>query len=436
MKKRSLSGKRIGFYAAGLVMLLSGAGLFLLNREKNANAVPVPSQIIRPVKVMVLRGSAQQEIRTFPGVVQATREVDLAFRVGGPLVGLDVRIGQRVQQGEVLARIDPRDFEINRTRLTAALQEAQAGLNAMKIGARSEDIASLEAQLNAARVRMEDARRNFERQKNLLADHVVAQAEYDNALAAFDTARAGVEVSQQELKKAHKGARIEDIQAAEARIQRLRADIKAAENALADIRLVAPFTGYVDKKQVENFENVSPGQPIVTLLDFSGIEVRSAIPEDVFIRREAIVDVTCLLDAYAGRSFPATVKEIGRKTDSANQSYPLTVSLAADQGLIPQPGMAATLKLTLDKAMGRDRHFQVPAAAVFADPEGRSCVWKVDLQTLRVIRIPVVTGELYQDTVQILSGVNEGDRVVIAGARFLQVDQEIRILSETGGGAE
>jgi membrane fusion protein, multidrug efflux system len=436
MKTGSLSGKRIGFIVAGLAILVSAAGLFLVSRENRANAVPTPQRLIRPVKVMTLGGSVPQDVRTFPGMVQATREVDLAFRVGGPLVELDVKIGQRIKKGAVIARIDARDFEINRIRLSAALNEARAGLNAMKIGARTEDIASLEAQLTAAHVRMDDARRNFERQKNLLADHVIAQAEYDNALAALDTTKAQVEVTQQELNKARSGARVEDVQAAEAGIQRLRADIKAAENALRDIYLVAPFTGYVDKMHVENFENVRPGQAIVTLLDFSSVEVRTVIPEDVVVRQASIVDVSCTLDAYPGQPFPASIKEIGRKADSANQSYPLTVSLTADQGLTPQPGMAATLKIKLNRAIDMDPHHQVPASAVIADPAGHSCVWKVDMQTLRVIRTPVVTGELYQDTIQIISGLDDGDRVVIAGARFLQPDQEIRILSESKGGAE
>jgi membrane fusion protein, multidrug efflux system len=436
MRKGSLPGKRIGFFMASIAILMSGAGFLLLTRENNANAVAIPQQLIRPVKVMVLSGSVQQETRTFPGVVQATREVDLAFRVGGPLVELYVKIGQLIQKGEVIARIDDRDFIINRTRLSAALDEAKAGLKAMKTGARSEDIASLEAQLKAAQVRMDDAGRNFERQKNLLADHVIAQAEYDNALAVLDTAKANVEVTQQALKKANRGARVEDIQAAEAGIQRLQADFKAAENALKDVSLVAPFTGYVDKKHVENFENVGPGRPIVTLLDFSSVEIRTAIPEDVVIREASIVDISCTLDAFPGQSFSASIKEIGRKTDSANQSYPLTVSLATNQGLAPQPGMAATLKIKLKKPLYRDTHLQVPASAVIADPEGRSCVWKVDMQTLTVIRTPVTTGELNQDTIQILSGLNDGDRVVIAGARFLQPDQEIRILSQTKGGAE
>jgi len=436
MKKGPFLIRRIALVAAVLGVLVVASGMYIMNRDNGAGAVPMPQPLIRPVKVMVLSGSTQSESRTFPGIVQATREVNLAFRVGGPLVALDVRIGQRVNQGDVIARIDARDFEINRMRLSAALKEAQAGLKAMKTGARSEDIASLEAQLKAAQVQMDDAARNFERQKNLLADHVIAQAEYDRALAAYDTAKANVDVIEQELKKAHRGSRAEDVQAAEAGIQRLQADLKAAENALEDVQLVAPFTGYVDKKYVENYENVGPGQPIVTLLDFSSVEVRTVVPEEVVIRQKAITEVACTLEAYAGRTFPAVIKEVGRKTDSANQSYPLTVSLSYGQDLFPQPGMAATLTLTLNKDQDLERSLLVPASAVFADPSGQACVWKVNMPTRRVVRTAVATGNVRGDMIEIKTGLQDSDRIVIAGARFLQPDQEIRILSESKGGLQ
>ena len=436
MKTGSNLRKRVVIFIIALTVTALGTGFFMTVQGNGARAVPVPEKTIRPVKIMTVSGAAQYETRTFPGVIQAAREVKLAFRVGGPLVALDLDIGQHVNKDDVIARIDVRDFEINRLRLSAALDEARAGLKAMKKGARSEDIASLEAQLNAARVHLEDAERNFERQRNLLADQVIAQVEYDNAAAALDTAKANVDVAKQELKKARTGARTEDIQAAEAGIKRLQADLQAAENALRDTYLKAPFSGYVDKRYVENFENVAPGQPIISLLDFSEVEVRTAVPEEIVVRQQEIVGVAGTLDAYSGEPFAAIIKEIGRKTESSNQSYPLTATLSEHQGMSPQPGMAATLILKLKKNESRSQSLLIPAAAVFADPEGQPCVWKLNMTTQRVVRIPVTTGKLLQDSIEITGGLVGGDRIVTAGARFLQPDQEVRILSNAKGGTK
>ena len=434
MRSPSFSRKTMSMMISIAAVLAIGIGFAVFNNQDKAEALPGKAQPIRPVKIMQLTGAIEKEIRTFTGVVQAVREVSLAFRVGGPLVEMDVNIGQHVNQGDTIARIDARDFEINRMRLTAALKEAQAGLKAMKAGARAEDIASLEARLAASQVQLRDAKANFRRQKELLENNVTTQAAFDSSQAAFDTARANLNVAEQELKKARSGARIEDIQAAEAGIKRIKIDLRAAENALNDTRLKAPFDGYIGSKHVENYENVKDGDPIVTLLDASIVEVRSAVPEDVIIRHNDIASIFCTLDAYQGKTFPAVVKELGRKTEQANQSYPLTVSLSTDEAIIAQPGMAASLTLELNTHTRAGAGFSVPASAVFSDARGQSCVWRLDKKTMRVVKVPVTIGVLFQDAVQITSGLFVDDQIVIAGARFLSDNQEVRILNRNKGG--
>jgi multidrug efflux pump subunit AcrA (membrane-fusion protein) len=431
--KSQLKRKPIIFLTLIGMAILAGLGVFLAFGATVKESEP-PGQIIRPVKVIMVEESATKERRSFPGLVNAARETKLAFRVSGPLVALDVRIGRHVQKGTTIARIDPRDFEINVMRLTAALNEARANLKAMKSGARKEDIARLEAELIAARSRLNDARKDFQRHEDLLAGRAVSQIRYDTAKTALATARANVEVLNQQLKKARTGARIEKIEAAEARIARLATDLKAAQNALDDTLLKAPFDGYVSRRYVENFENVRAGEPIVSFLDVSNVEVDTAVPEDLIIRRSFIHDIHCTLDAYPQQRFTATVKEIGRKTDSANQSYPLTVTLDIPEGLVVEPGMAATLQVSLSSTAKLQNGFLLPAGAVFANPDGRSCVWRLDLAQMKVVKTPVTTGRLNKDTIHILTGLESGDRVVTAGARFLQEGQPVRILQRRGEG--
>jgi multidrug efflux pump subunit AcrA (membrane-fusion protein) len=397
--------------------------------QKNEPLAPV----IRPVKVIQLAAATRTETRSFPGLVQAARETQLAFRVSGPLVAMKAQIGQRVAKGEVIAQIDPRDFEIQAQRLSAAIDEATATLRAMKKGARAEDIARLEAQLSSARTGLANAQRDYVRQEKLLAAGAVARLRFDNAEGARDAARANVEGLVQELKKARSGSRLEDVQAAEARIQRLRVDLKAARNALADTALKAPFSGIVSRKLVENFENVRAGAPIISFLDLSSVEVHSALPEDIVIRRDKIAEIACTLTAYPGRRFEATLRELGRKTDSANQSYPLTVVLHVPEGTTVEPGMAANLTITLAHRQQQAEGYLLPAGALFGEAGGDSCVWRLDPKTMTVVKTPVTIGALSGDRVQIRSGLDALDQVVTAGARFLREGQEVRIYKGSNG---
>ncbi|MEO2008258.1 MAG: biotin/lipoyl-binding protein, partial [Pirellulaceae bacterium] len=104
---------------------------------------------IRPVKTMLLDASASTQSRTYPGTVKASQEVTLAFQVAGPLIELPFKEGQEVEKGEVLARIDPRDFKTRVAKTASAVAEARATLAAMK-SARPEDIRLLESHIEEA----------------------------------------------------------------------------------------------------------------------------------------------------------------------------------------------------------------------------------------------------------------------------------------------
>jgi len=359
-------------------------------------------------------------------------ETKLAFRVDGPLVELSGSIGRYVEQGEVIARIDDRDFKVNLNRLVSVKKEAQAHFTAMKAGARGEDLARLEADLAAARARMQNARMDFKRYKALFEEQVIAQAQYDGVKMAFDTASANVESITQQLNKARNGARKEDIRATQARIQRMGLDVEAAENALEDTALRAPFDGYISCRHVENHENVRAGDPVISLLDMSTVEVHTVVPEEFIIRRSAVSGIYCILEAYPDKRFRASIKEIGKKTGDTGQSYPLTVVLSVPPGCVVEPGMAATVHVAIEQSGNLEQRLLVPVGAVFADDEGNSCVWLIPPDTMAVTRVRVTTGDLSGNTITIQSGLTQGDRIVAAGARFLRDGQTITILKSRG----
>ena len=354
--------------------------LVFLSGCNNSNSDGSSEDIVqgRPVKVIAVEGSNFEENRAFPGIVKAEREIDLAFRVGGPLIEYDLNIGKQVQKGEILARIDPRDFEVR--------------------------IEKLSAELKAAEVRLADAEKDFKRQRNLLEESAASQSQYDKTQMLVKTTRAGIES--------------------------LKADLSAAKNALGDTRLIAPFDGVVNRKFVENHENIESGVPVVSLLDISKIEVFTSIPDDIVIRESDFMDIYAILDAYPGRKISASLKEIGRQTDNANQSYPLTVILDTPEALTITPGMAATVHIVLGTPDKKIDGVYLPASAVFSDGKGDSCVWRVKLGSPDIEKVRVKAGELKDDEIHVISDLRTGDLVVSAGARFLVEGQKIRILDK------
>jgi multidrug efflux system membrane fusion protein len=302
--------------------------------------------VIRPIKTLLLNNSASQEkIRTFPGKVHASRQVDLAFRISGPLIEFPVKEGQEVKQGDLLARIDPRDYRTELSRVKSALAEARANLNSMKAGARPEDIKVLKSQVVAAQARRREAGQNFERQKKLYAKNVGTKADYDRYESARDVAKAQLNTASQNLKKGQKGARKEDVNAMTSRIRGLEAHRKQAAAALDDTFLKAPFSGVIAKKFVENFQDVGDKKSIVSLQDVSSIEILVHIPEKdmATVKEKDIATITAKFDFLPGREFLLQMKEHGTEADPQTKTYPITLSMPSPKDVSLLPGMTATI---------------------------------------------------------------------------------------------
>ncbi len=416
------------FIITALILAVQQFGLFRASAKENT----IGNSVVRPVKVHTVSKKATSKTRAYPGVVNPASETKLGFRVPGLLVELNGSIGRFVAKGDVIARIDPRDFKVNLNRLIEVKKEAQARFSAMKTGARKEDLARLDADLAGAYARMQNADTDYTRYKTLLQKQIVSQAQYDGIKVAFDTATASVESITQELNKAKNGAREEDIQATQAKLQRIGLDVEAAQNALEDTSLRAPFDGYVASRYVENHENIRAGDPVISLLDMSTVEVHTAVPENFIVRRSAVSGLYCILEAYPDKRFKAKIKEIGKRTGGTGQSYPLTVVLTVPQGCVVDPGMAATVHVAIGQLGGLGQGFWVPGGAVFADDEGKPCVWRIPIETMTAVRVHVTTGNLSGTTIRILSGLKQGDKIVSAGARFLRDGQIVTILKGRG----
>jgi len=385
-------------------------------------------QRVRPVKTVVVKERHTLETREFPGIARSAKEVKLSFRVAGPMISFDAGVGQTVEKKQVLARIDPRDFQNRIDQLNAGISEAQAKLSAMKKGARPADIKMLESELDGARASYKEAKQNFERISMLYEKEVVPESSYERARSAFDSASAKREAAVQALSKAREGARAEDIQAMESKIDGLESQLKAARDAHGDTFLKAPFKGVVNRKFAEVHETVAAGQPVLTLLDFSTREVRTSITEKMLRSMDEVSQIQCTFTAIPGKAFQAEVKEIGKKTDTASQSYPVTLLVHASRENRIYPGMAATVRFSLPSD-GKDRGFVVPADSIFADNNGTTCLWVVNEDSMTVQKRKLEGVELSGKTAVVKNGISKGDRVVCAGAPFLTEGRKVKLLN-------
>src|SRR5262245_8398516 len=291
----------VGFYSFGRVgrclpIIISMVGFAGCSPE----AVP-SSAVVRPVKTMVVVAGEEPRVRSFPGKVEASKKVEMAFQVPGLLIKLPVKEGQRVAQGELVAQLRQDEFQARLNALQGQLDQARAGLVALKAGERHEERQRRESQVRAAEARLNNARTEYNRfaQVSQTNPNAVARVDYDRAETAYRLAqeehRAAVQVFE-------KGtiAREEEIDAKEAEIRGLEGRVVEAKIQLDDCTLVAPYDGVIARRFVEQNQNVRAKEPIVKFQDVDEINIAVDVPESFMLAELRSADITHMVAEFSG----------------------------------------------------------------------------------------------------------------------------------------
>jgi len=354
------------------IFLLQGCG-----KEEVAE-----KKVIRQVMAMKVTEILQFRQRQFPGTAKATQEIDLSFRVSGPLITLPVNIGDEVSTGDVVARIDPRDYEVR--------------------------LRSSRGELNEAIAIVKRAEADYKRIKSIFETDpgAVSQVAVDNALQVRDSGRAAVDA--------------------------LSASVATAKDQLSYSYLKAPFDGIVVNKYVENFQDVRAKQAVVRIIDDSHIEMIISIPENLIALAGAAINIEVVFDTFPDRKIPAEIKEIGKEASRTTRTYPVTLIMEQPDDINILPGMAgkATGEAPEDTSLlpeGRP----VPLSAIFSpDDIDKTYVWIIDEKSKLVTKHEVTTGRLSNTGIMVTDGLESGVWIAIAGVHNLREGMEVRILEE------
>lgn len=349
----------------GMVWAL-GAVLWLTACSEAPTTAVEP--VIRPVKLFQISAQQTTSIRQFPALVEPTENARLTFRVAGKLTELNVRPGQNVEAGQILARLDQTDFKLRR-------QQAQA--------------------------RFQLAKAQYDRAASLITQKLVSQAMFDEAKAQLQVAEAELKTSETNLSYTELRAPFRGTVA--------RSLIENHENVAAQQAVM--------ELQLRDMVDVVIQVPE---------DVIAAVRKDVEYQPEVV------FDSYPSLRYKATIKEWDTRADPATHSFKVVFSLPAPAEFNVMSGMTANLIADLSQFTSLDHSvIHIPATAVFAandlpadHPE--RFVWVFDAATGKVQRRAVTIGRLTGQGIEILSGLTAGEQVVTAGTHQLTEGQQVR----------
>jgi RND family efflux transporter MFP subunit len=344
-----------------------------LSSCKQEEVVPIDPPV-RPIKIFRLEGDLGDTRPDYPGRIKAVKVVELAFEVDGRIVDWNVDEGQQVRKGQVLARLDPRDYQ---------------------------------AEVEAAVARLRLAEAEYRRESKLFASGSGTQRDLDVATRSRDVSRAELRISQKAL---------EDTR------------LRAIFDGVIARKLVTDFRNVAAREPVLLLQDESVMEVVV---DVPERDLARGARDGIDLEEwNAMAKPVVQLSALPGREYPVKLTELASAADPNTRTFRATFSMEKPESVTVLAGMTAKLVLTGLKTTSPD-DFMLPVEAVIADSEAEPFVWLVDEGTMTVSKQPVTVGPVAGGRIVIEAGLEGGQAIAMSGVHLLTEGMKVSELEES-----
>ena len=368
MSSRSM-GRGLFLSPIVLALVLATAMLSSCKKEQVVEVEAPP----RPIKIFRLAGELGNTRPDFPGRIKAVKVVELAFEVEGRIVDWNVEEGQNVKKGQILSRLDPRDYQ---------------------------------ADVEAARARLRLAEAEYRRESKLFASGSGTQRDLDVATRSRDVSRAELRISQKAL---------EDTK------------LRAIFDGVIARKLVTDFRNVAAREPVLLLQDESVMEVVV---DVPERDVASGRREADLKKWNEKAKPVVELSALPGKQFPVQLTELATAADPNTRTFRATFSMKKPKEVSVLAGMTAKLVMAgLRTTLADD--FLLPVNAVLAGADAEPFVWLVDQESMTVSKRPVTAGAVTGDRIVIEDGLEAGLAVAMSGVHLLTEGMQVTEMTES-----
>lgn len=358
-------------YIKSLYICLISITLLLCNTS--CKEEKVEETVVRPVIYHEVSMNAGFRKRTFSGTAETDKMINLSFRNQGIITYFNIRIGQRVNKGELLARLDNVESRL-------AYERSITEQN------------SMESEMKTAKLNYDRVRSLYEKGSSSLSDFENAKNSYQNAVNGFESAKRSVEIQKEQINYGF---------------------------------IYAPENGIISAVEAEIEENVSPGQMVAVLNAGDQMTIRLGIPESVINDVKESMNVSIEFPSIKGASYEGIVTEVSPAVDPNNSTYPIKINLSDADDQV-KSGMAANV--TFNFAALVTESLIVPASSVGEDSDGQY-VFLIERTSDKTVvsKQTIEVGELTSSGFVVNKGLAKGQLIAAAGLQTLLDGQEVRL---------
>ncbi len=417
-------------------LLLLGVSVFLALLVLGYVFLFSGAKTISVASVRLEDGGASEgtSVLSATGYVVAHHKIAVGAKVMGRVSWIGVEKGDTVKEGQILVKLEDSEFRAQVNQARANLAAAQARLDELRSGSRPQEKLRDKAAVLQAEANLKKAEADYQRTEKLFRAGVSSRAELDSALAQRDTSAALLEAARQSSAMTDLGPRHEEIRAAEAQVQQMKAALDYAQTQLAATEIRAPVSGTVLERIVERGEMVTPSAfggsgartSVVDLADLTDLQIELDISQTDFARLKMDQRTEIIPEAFPNLRYTGFIAEIAPEANRAKSTVQVKVKVEnPDQQLRPE--MNARVNFLAEKTSGnenRSGRILIPKQAVLRRDGGSFVfVTKGNKVEQRAIRL----GQELGDDYHVLDGLSGNESVAIAGVDNLRDGDRVKI---------
>ncbi len=394
--------------------------LLFLNACEKGSAKPAAEE--RSYNVQV-RASEKKPLRPFIeaiGTLYPYDEVTVSTEIDGLLKDLFVEEGSRVSKDMLLARIDDTDYALEVQRAEGVVEAADSRLQQLRTGARPQEIQLAKAEVDQTLADLEKRKADRERAKSLHEKKYISAQEWDTARTAYDVAVAYHQKAKENYALVVEGPRQEEITSARAQLDQSKAALSLARQKLGKTQINSPLAGFVRLKRASKGEFLKNGNPILVIIQSNPIKLRFTLAEKDVAKIRINQEVSLRVEAFPEREFQGKVRTIYPSLEEKTRTLLVEALVPNPEGAL-KPGLFARVILYTGQAK---ETVVIPVTAflyeetkvkVFVEEEGRAKEKSLKL------------GTKYGDVMEVLEGLQEGEKVVVAGQQNLSEGVKLNV---------
>lgn len=417
---------RKALIATGILLILGFAFYWTFTdqgKEIKASPPVRKGSIVKQIPVetaLLYRGSLDRRLQ-LTGTIVPEATVGVFSKVSGILEAIEVEQGDRAKAGQIIARVEQEEKEAKLQEARAALDVLKARWAQMEKGARPEEIAQAEELVRQTEARWRNSLDNHKRLKTLKERDFISQQRLDEAMLQVTISEAEHNSAREKLTLMRKGARQEDRDALLAQIRQAEATLKLAGINLKNAKIRAPISGIISKRFLDRGAFVNTTSPLIRIVAMDIVKVVVHVVERELAKLRPGSDAEIRVDTYPDELFRGSVVRISPTMDPESRMAEVEIKVDNNDHRL-KPGMFARASLIVQRRddvllLSKDSLLRESGPArVFVHDKGRA--------SLREVRLGL-EGEQY---VEILSGLQDGDEVIVAGQYELRDGMPVNVI--------